>query len=172
MENLKAHIRDIPDFPKPGILFRDITPLLLDPSAFRSVIESLYERYKDSEISKIVAIESRGFMFASPLAYKLGAGFVPLRKPGKLPYQTIAESYVLEYGEAAIEIHKDAIDRGERVLIFDDLLATGGTAAASVALVKKLGGDLVEASFIIELVGLKGRDKLDGTPVFSLIQYD
>jgi adenine phosphoribosyltransferase len=172
MDELKAHIRDIPDFPKPGILFKDITPLLLDGGAFRRVIDAFRERYRGRAVAKVVAIESRGFVFAAPLAYALGAGFVPLRKPGKLPYETIAKAYLLEYGEAAIEIHKDAIAEGERVLVFDDLLATGGTAAASIALVRKLGGHVIEASFVIELSGLKGREKLDGTPVFSLMQYE
>ena len=172
MDHLKAHIRDIPDFPKPGILFRDITPLLLKPDAFREAIDAFRERYSTWKISKVIAIESRGFVFAAPLAYALGAGLIPLRKPGKLPYETITESYRLEYGESALEVHKDAIEKGERVIVFDDLLATGGTAAASVTLVNKLGGDVVEASFVIELLAHKGREKLDGTPVFSLIQYE
>lgn len=172
MDELKAHIRDIPDFPKPGILFKDITPLLLDGRAFRRVIDALRERYRERGVSKVVAIESRGFVFAAPLAYAIGAGFVPLRKAGRLPYETITEAYLLEYGEAAIEIHSDAVIEGERILVFDDLLATGGTAAASIALVRKLGGHVIEASFVIELVALKGRDKLNGTPVFSLIRYD
>lgn len=172
MNDLKTYIRDIPDFPKPGILFKDITPLLLDPVGFRAAIDRLVDRYRGQRISKIVAIESRGFVFAGPLSYELQAGFIPLRKEGKLPYETIAESYFLEYGEAALEIHKDAIEKGERVLVFDDLLATGGTAEASVSLVQKLGGEVVEASFVIELMSLKGREKLDGTRVFSLIQYD
>ncbi len=172
IEQLKSHIRDIPDFPKPGVLFRDITPLLMNPEAFRATIDHLHERYEGSNISKIVAVESRGFLFASPLSYSLGASLVPLRKPGKLPYETVAESYLLEYGEATLEVHKDAISPGDRVLLFDDLLATGGTAAASAALVRKLGGEVVEIGFVIELSGLKGREKLDGTPVFSLIQYD
>ncbi len=172
MDELKTHIRDIPDFPKPGILFKDITPLLLDGRAFRRVIDALRERYRERDVSKVVAIESRGFVFAAPLAYAIGAGFVPLRKAGRLPYETITEAYLLEYGEAAIEIHSDAVIEGERILVFDDLLATGGTAAASITLVRKLGGHVIEASFVIELVTLKGRDKLNGTPVFSLIQYE
>ena len=172
VEQLKSYIRDIPDFPKPGILFRDITPLLLSPEAFQATIDILRDRYQGSGIDRIVAIESRGFLFASPLSYCLGAAFVPLRKPGKLPYDTVTESYSLEYGDSALEVHKDAITPGDRVLIFDDLLATGGTAAAGVALVRKLGGEVLEAGFTIELKGLKGREKLTGTPVFSLIQYD
>jgi adenine phosphoribosyltransferase len=170
-DDLKRYIRDIPDFPKPGIVFKDITPLLLHPPAFRASIDAFTERYRKLGVNKIVAIESRGFFFASPLCYELRAGFIPLRKPGKLPYNTLAESYELEYGEAALEIHSDAIEKGDRVLIFDDLLATGGTAEASVTLVEKLGGEVVEAGFLVELSFLKGRDKLPGTPVFSLIEY-
>ena len=172
IQGIRAQIRDIPDFPKPGILFRDITPLLLDADAFRTVINAFVERYAGQDLSKIVAVESRGFMFAGTIAYELGAGFVPFRKVGKLPYETISETYALEYGEAEIEAHRDAIEDGERVLIFDDLLATGGTAAASVALARRLGATVVETAFVVELSGLGGRDKLAGTPVFSLIQYD
>ena len=172
MNELKSYIRDVPDFPKPGILFRDITPLLLDHRAFGRVIDALYERYADRNIAKIVAIESRGFIFASPLATRLGAGIVPMRKPGKLPFTTIRESFELEYGESALEIHNDAIVTGEKTLVLDDVIATGGTAAAAVSLAEQLGAEVVEAVFIIELVGLKGRDKLAGTSFFSLIQYD
>jgi adenine phosphoribosyltransferase len=171
-EHLKQFIRNIPDFPKPGILFRDITPLLSNPGAFRETVDALRNRYEGKRIDKVVAIESRGFVFASPVAYRLGAGFIPLRKPGKLPSETISESYALEYGEAALEIHSDAIRPGDRVLILDDLLATGGTAAAAISLVKKLGGEVVELCFVIELKSLRGRDKLDGTPIFSLLTYD
>jgi len=171
-EHLKKFIRNIPDFPKPGILFRDITPLLSNPGAFRETVAALRNRYEGKRIDKVVAIESRGFVFASPVAYELGAGFIPLRKPGKLPSETISESYALEYGEAALEIHRDAIRPGDRVLILDDLLATGGTAAAAVSLVKKLGGEVVEVCFVIELKPLRGRDRLDGTPIFSLLTYD
>lgn len=172
VEDLKKFIRNIPDFPKPGILFRDITPLLSNPDAFRQAVDALRNRYEGKRIDKVVAIESRGFVFASPVAYELGAGFIPLRKPGKLPSVTISESYALEYGEAALEIHRDAVSPGDRVLILDDLLATGGTAAAAVSLVKKLGGEVVEVCFVIELKPLRGRDKLDGTPIFSLLTYD
>lgn len=167
---LKDRIRYVPDFPKPGIVFRDITPMLLDPEAFRLVIDMLYARYKSKDISKVVAIESRGFLVAAPISYMLQVGLVPMRKPGKLPHDTTSEPYLLEYGESALEVHNDAIHKGDRVVVFDDLLATGGTAAASVALVKKLGGKVLETCFIIELTGLHGRDRLDGTPVFSLIQ--
>jgi adenine phosphoribosyltransferase len=171
-ERLKRYIRDVRDFPKPGILFRDITPLLADAEAFRETIDVLCSRYEGRGITKVVAIESRGFVFACPVALRLGAGFIPLRKPGKLPYETIRESYALEYGEATLEIHKDAIKPGDRLLVLDDLLATGGTAAAAVSLVKKLGGEVVELCFVIELRALKGRDKLAGTPIFSLLSYD
>jgi adenine phosphoribosyltransferase len=171
VNHLKEYIRDIPDFPKPGIVFKDITPLLLDAPAFQRTIDIFRERYEKKKINKIVAMESRGFFFASPLAYQLDAGLIPLRKPGKLPYETLSESYFLEYGEAALEIHKDAVEPGDRVLIFDDLLATGGTAAAAVTLVRKLGGEVIESSFVIELTALDGRAKLDGTEVFSLMQF-
>lgn len=172
MDALKRVIRDIPDFPSKGILFRDITPLLQNPHSFRRAVDSLSERYRSMKIDKIAAIESRGFFFASPLAYVLGCGLVPLRKPGKLPFETLNQPYQLEYGEAALEIHTDAVDPGERVLVFDDLLATGGTASAAVALVKKLGGEVVEAAFLIELRDLSGREKLTDVPVFALISYD
>lgn len=171
MEHFKGIIRDVPDFPSKGILFRDITPLLQDSKAFRQVIDTFSERYRDRGIAKVAAVESRGFVFAAPLAYAIGAGLVPLRKPGKLPYQTIRQSYSLEYGETALEIHTDAVEKGERVLIFDDLLATGGTAQAAVELVRKLGAVIVEVSFVIELGPLRGREKLRGLPVFSLIHY-
>ena len=170
--NLDDVIRKVPNFPKPGILFRDITPLLSAPQAFRETVDTLCRRYEGKKIDKVVAIESRGFVFASPVAYRLGAGLVPFRKPGKLPYRTISESYALEYGEATLEVHNDAILPGERVLVLDDLLATGGTAAAAVALVKRLGGEVVELCFVIELKVLKGREKLRGVPVFSLLSYD
>lgn len=172
MNELKAYIRDVPDFPKPGIVFRDITPLLLDPEAFSRVIDLLVERYQGWGISKIAAIESRGFIFAAPLATRLGAGIIPMRKPGKLPYTTIRERYELEYGEAALEIHDDAVVKGDKALVLDDVIATGGTAAAAVSLIKKLGADVAEAAFVIELAGLKGREKLAGTSFFSLIQYE
>ena len=172
MNDLKAYIRDVPDFPKAGILFRDITPLLLDHRAFMRVIDALSERYSGRGVTKIVAIESRGFIFGSPLVARLGVGIVPMRKPGKLPYNTIHESYELEYGEAALEIHDDAIAHGDKVLLIDDVLATGGTAAAAVSLINKLGANVIEAAFVIELAGLHGSNKLAGTPFFSLIKYD
>lgn len=167
----KALIREVPDFPKPGVLFYDITTLLKNARAFRSVIDELTQRYRDKQISKIVGIESRGFIVGSPLAYRLGAGFVPVRKPGKLPADNFEVKYNLEYGSTSLAIHRDAISIGERVLIADDLLATGGTAAATVHLVRQLGGDIVGLVFLVELAALKGRDKLDGCDVYSMLSY-
>jgi adenine phosphoribosyltransferase len=172
MDHLKKHIREIPDFPVEGILFYDITTLLENPAVFGEIIASLCERYAGEKIDKIAAMESRGFIFATPVARELGVGFVPLRKPGKLPYKTISVSYALEYGKATIEVHEDAIKPGERVLILDDLLATGGTAAAALELIQKMGGEVIEAGFVIELAGLKGREKLGQVPVYSMVSYD
>lgn len=172
MDNIKNVIRSIPDFPKEGILFYDITPVLQDPVVFKQTIDFFCGRYKDQSISKIAAMESRGFFFAAPLAYALGCGLVPMRKPGKLPYETIDYSYALEYGEAALEMHTDAIANGERVLILDDLLATGGTANAAVELVHKMGGEIVEVAFLIELTSLGGRKKIGDVPIFSLIEFE
>jgi len=172
LSDLRNYIRSIPDFPKKGIVFRDITTLLQDPDAFRKAIDMLFDHYKNLSISKVVSVESRGFIFGSVLAYKLGAGFVPVRKPKKLPSSTIREEYQLEYGMDALEIHTDAIVTGERVLIVDDLLATGGTVAASAHLVKKLGGEIVGLAFLIELSFLKGRERLKGFDIFSIITYD
>lgn len=171
MDDLKKYIRNIPDFPKKGILFRDITTLIGDSKQFKKVIDALTERYADKKIDAVVAIESRGFIFGGALAYKLGAGFVPVRKKGKLPYKAYQASYSLEYGEDTLEIHQDAIKPGERVLLIDDLLATGGTISAVTDLVKKLKGEIVEAAFIIELKDLKGRCKLKDFLVYSMIQY-
>ena len=165
-------IRSIPDFPKKGVVFRDITTLLKDPTAFRTVVDLFCDRYKDSRIDKIVSVESRGFIFAAPLAYKLKAGFVPIRKPGKLPAETVKQQYTLEYGTDTVEIHRDAITRGERVLIHDDLLATGGTMAAASELVRRLGGKIVGLSFLIELSFLKGRDRLGNHEIYSILMYD
>jgi adenine phosphoribosyltransferase len=167
----KTLIREVPNFPKPGILFYDITTLLKDAKAFRSVQDELLNRYRDKGISKVVGIESRGFILGSPLAYHLGAGFIPVRKPGKLPADTFEVKYNLEYGSNSLAIHRDAVAIGERVLIVDDLLATGGTAAATVNLIRQLGGDIVGLVVLVELLGLKGREKLDGCPVHSLITY-
>ena len=164
-------IRDIPDFPKKGILFKDITPLLRHPDAFRYAVDAISEALSKKELDLIVGIESRGFIFSPVLAYKLNVGFVPVRKKGKLPWQTEQVSYTLEYGEAVLEIHKDAIERGARVAIVDDLLATGGTAVAAAHLVEKLGGKVVHIAFLVELLFLNGRKKLSQYDVFSLIQY-
>lgn len=167
----KLFIREVPDFPKPGILFYDITTLLKDAQAFRNIMDELTGRYRDKRISKIVGIESRGFILGSPLADRLGTGFVPVRKPGKLPADIFEVKYNLEYGSNSLAIHRDAIALGERVLIVDDLLATGGTAAATVRLVRQLGGEIVGLVFLVELVALKGRDKLNGCDVHSMITY-
>jgi adenine phosphoribosyltransferase len=171
VDELKQRIRDIPDFPKAGILFRDITPLLADGVAFRQAIDRIGERYVRQEIDVVVGVEARGFVIGSALAYKLGAGTVLVRKPGKLPYKTHRSGYALEYGTDALEIHQDAIRPGQRVLIADDLLATGGTISATVNLVQQLGGSIVELAFLIELCDLQGRQRLKEHSVFSLIQY-
>lgn len=170
-DNLKSLIRDIPDFPKKGILFKDITPLLQDAAAFRQVIDTLAAKLTEKKVDTIVGIESRGFIFGPALAYKMGIGIVPVRKAGKLPYHVLQESYSLEYGEAVLEIHKDSIQPGARVAIIDDLLATGGTAKAAGSLVQRLGGSIEIAAFIVELEFLKGRQFLQPYDVFSLIQY-
>jgi len=170
MEELLEKIRNIPDFPKKGILFRDITPLLQDAISFRKAIDLLAEQCP-KEIDLIVSVEARGFILGAALAYKLGVGFIPVRKPGKLPYETEKVKYELEYGEDIVEIHKDAIKKGDKVLVFDDLLATGGTARAICDLVEKLGGEIKKVLFLIELASLKGREKLKEYNVFSLIRY-
>ncbi len=167
----KSFIREVPDFPKPGILFYDITTLLKDPNCLQSIIDDLIKKYEGAGITKVVGIESRGFILASPLAYHLNAGFVPVRKPGKLPADAIEVQYDLEYGSNSLSIHRDAIQEGERVLILDDLLATGGTAAATVQLIRQLGGDIAGVGFLVELDGLAGRKKLDEYAVYSLIHY-
>lgn len=169
--DLKAKIREVPNFPKPGILFYDVTTLLRDGEAFGRVIHRFTEFYRGEGISKIVGIESRGFILGAPVAAQLGAGFVPVRKPGKLPAEVYEKTYDLEYGSNKLAIHKDAIDRGEHVLIVDDLLATGGTMAATVHLVKELGGVVVGIAVLIELVELRGRDKLKDQHVLSLLSY-
>ncbi len=171
MEDLKKHIRNIPDFPKKGILFRDITTLISNKEKFKEVIDTLAQRYADKKIDAVLAVESRGFIFGGALAYKLGVGFVPVRKKGKLPHKTYRATYSLEYGEDTLEIHQDAIRPGERVLLIDDLLATGGTLGAVIDLVKKLKGEIAEVAFIIELKDLKGRSKLKDFQVYSMIQY-
>lgn len=171
MKDYSRYVRNIPDFPKKGILFRDITPILLDPRLFSQIVNEFVRRLKGKKVDKIVAIESRGFIFGGAIANRLKVGLAIVRKPGKLPYETIKETYELEYGKDSLEIHKDAIKKGERVVIFDDVLATGGTAKATGNLVKRLGGKVVEYDFLIELTPLKGKDKLKGAQVFSLIEF-
>lgn len=168
---LKKFIRDIPDFPKKGILFRDITTLIKDKGAFRRVIDVFYEHYKDKGIDKVVSTEARGYIFGGALAYKLGSGVVIVRKPKKLPAETIREEYELEYGTDTLEIHRDAISKGEQVLVFDDLLATGGTALATCNLVERLGGKVIGVAFLVELTELRGDEKLKEYEIFSLIRY-
>ena len=169
--DLAAMIRDIPDFPVEGILFKDITTLIKDGEAFRQAVEALLEFCRGKEIDLVVSIESRGFIFGAPLAYELGAGFIPVRKPGKLPADKISAEYSLEYGTNVLEMHKDAIRPGQKVLIVDDLLATGGSAKATVDLVERLGGEVVGLIFLIELEFLKGVEKLQGYDVFTVIKY-
>ena len=169
--DLKSYIREIPDFPKPGIGFKDIMPLLQDKEALKEAIDALYDVVKDKKIDKIAAVESRGFILGGALAYKMGVGFVPVRKKGKLPSKTISYTYQLEYGEDTLEMHEDALAAGEKVLILDDLLATGGTVNAVINMVEQLGGEVSLAVFLIELTFLNGRDKLGNTPVISLIQF-
>lgn len=171
LDRLRAVIRDVPDFPKPGIIFKDITPILLDAELLRRVVEALTEATRSLNVTKVVGIESRGFIFGTAVAVALGVGFVPVRKKGKLPWTCEAVSYALEYGEATVEMHKDAIDRGERVVVIDDLLATGGTAAAAIELVRRLGGEVAEVQFVIELGFLHGRQALPGVPIRSLLAY-
>jgi len=170
-QSLKKLIREIPDFPKPGILFYDITTLLKDPDGLRAVIDHLTEHFRAKKIDTVIGVEARGFIFAPALAYHLGAGFVPVRKPKKLPSEVESYSYDLEYGKDTLEIHRDAVGKGANVLIADDLLATGGTAEAVVKLVEKLGGNVVGLSFVVELEFLKGRERLAGYDLFSLIKY-
>lgn len=170
-ERLKSAIRDVPDFPKAGILFKDITPILSDLVLFRDTVEALADPFRKDRISKVVGIESRGFIFGPPLAFQLGAGFVPARKPGKLPRETVREAYALEYGSDSLEIHRDAFQRGERVLVVDDLLATGGTASAAARLVEKIGAEVVGVAFVIELEFLGGRAKLPGRRIHALVCY-
>lgn len=169
--DLKRYVRDIPDFPKKGIVFKDITPVLKDPEVFRYVIERMRKPLSKQKVDYVAAIESRGFIFGSVLAHELGVGLVPIRKFGKLPYLTERVGYSLEYGEAVLEIHQDAVERGSPVVILDDLLATGGTALAAAQLIEKLGGKVAKIAFVIELAFLKGREKLSGYDVLSLIQY-
>jgi len=170
--DLKTIIRNVPDFPKKGIVFRDITTLIGDKDAFKYVIDELVKRYRNKGIDYIVSVESRGFIFGAALAYVIGAGLIPVRKKGKLPHRTYEISYDLEYGKDTLEIHEDAIEKGKNALILDDLLATGGTTRATIDLVNKLGGKIIEAAFVIELEFLNGRDKIKDVPIFSLVKYD
>ena len=170
-EGLRAKIREIPDFPEPGILFYDITTLLKDPAAYREAIDLMVEPYKDERVAVVVGMESRGFIFSSPMAYLLSAGLVPVRKLGKLPAETITVEYALEYGSNTLEMHRDAIEPGQRVLIVDDLLATGGTVNGTIELVERLNGEVVGLAFLVELEFLKGRDRLAGRKVTSVIKY-
>jgi len=172
MEHLKKLIREVPDWPKKGILFYDITTLLKDAQGFHALIDALAGHYVDRKVDVVLGVEARGFIFAPALAYRLGAGFVPVRKPGKLPAATVKVTYALEYGTDALEIHKDAIQPGQKVLIVDDLLATGGTAAACVKLVGELGGTVAGVGFAVELLFLNGRAKLPGQDVFALLKYE
>ena len=171
VEDLRALIREVPDFPKPGILFYDITTLLRDPAAFHEVIDRMADAVKDERIETVVGMESRGFIFAAPLADRLGAGFVPVRKLGKLPAETIEVEYDLEYGTATLEIHRDAISAGQRVLIVDDLLATGGTVLGTIELVRRLGGEIAALSFMVELTALGGRARLGEFAIRTLLAY-
>jgi len=170
-ETLREKIREIPDFPKPGILFYDITTLLKDPAAFREAIDLMLEPYRDERIDLVVGMESRGFIFSAPMAYELGCGLVPVRKLGKLPAETLTVEYALEYGSNTLEIHRDAVAAGQRVLIVDDLLATGGTVKGTIELVERLKGEVVGLAFLVELEFLKGRDRLEGRRVSSVIRY-
>ena len=170
--DLKETIRSIPDWPIKGVIFRDLTTLMQNPQAFKASCDILYDRYKDMDIDKIVGIDARGFVFGAVLAYKLGIGFVPVRKKGKLPWKTSQETYSLEYGEDTLEIHEDAVKKGEKVIIVDDLIATGGTVGATVKLVNKLGADIIECAFIVELPDLKGRDQIQDCKVYSITQFE
>ena len=171
MEDLKKLIRDVPDFPKKGIIFKDITPLLQDPKGLRTAVEVISQHYKNKKIDIVVGAEARGFILAPTIAFNLGAGFVPIRKPGKLPYKKISESYSLEYGTDTLEMHKDGIKKGQHVLMVDDLLATGGTMAACCKMVESLGGNIAGCTFLIELAFLNGRNALSKYDVFSVIKY-
>src|SRR4051812_14450954 len=169
---LKDHIRDIPDFPKPGVVFKDITPLLADVDAFRFAVDAIADHFAGNEVDKVLGVEARGFIVAAPVAYRFGAGFVPVRKAGKLPWEIEKEEYELEYGTDLLEIHRDAVGAGERVLVIDDVLATGGTAAATVRLAEKLGAQVTGLGFVIELAFLHGRDRLPSQDLVSLVAYE
>ena len=170
-DQLRRYIRDVPDFPKPGIMFRDVTPLLLEPAALEGAVEAMTEPFRDLRVDRVLGIESRGFMLGSPVALSLGVGFGLVRKAGKLPYQTYRVSYDLEYGTDTVEMHVDTVEKGHRVLIVDDLIATGGTAAAAVQLARQAGGDVIGCSFLVELTALEGRKLLDVEPIHTVIRY-
>jgi len=172
VENLSSLIRDIPDFPEPGVVFKDITPVLADAKALESLVDALAKPFSKDRVTKVAGIEARGFVLATPVADRLGAGFVPVRKPGKLPFDTVREDYTLEYGSDALEIHTDAVVSGERVVLVDDVIATGGTAAAAVRLLRSLGAEVVGFAVFIELGFLGGAEFLDGVPLHALITYD
>ncbi len=169
---LKDHIRDIPDFPQPGVVFKDITPLLADVDAFRFAVDAIADHYAGNEVHKVFGVEARGFIIAAPVAYRFGAGFIPVRKAGKLPWEIEREEYELEYGTDLLEIHRDSIEPGENVLIVDDVLATGGTASPTVQLAERLGANVLGLGFVIELAFLHGRDKLEGRDLVSLLTYE
>ncbi len=172
VERLISLIRDIPDFPEPGVVFKDITPVLGDGNALSILVDALAEPHKKSGITKVAGIEARGFTLATPVADRLGAGFIPVRKPGKLPHETMREDYALEYGTDALEVHIDSVTQGERVLVVDDVIATGGTAAAAVRLLRTVGAEVVGIAVFIELAFLGGAEKLDGVPLYALVRYD
>lgn len=172
MSQLETLVRDIPDFPEKGVVFKDITPVLGDPGAFNELVSAMSEPFVDKDITKVAGIEARGFTLATPVADRIGAGFIPLRKPGKLPYQTVKEEYELEYGIDALEVHTDAVFDGERVLLVDDVIATGGTAKAAIQLLRNVGAEVVGLSVFIELVFLGGADKIDNVPLHALLRYD
>ncbi|MGB9695068.1 MAG: adenine phosphoribosyltransferase [Caldisericaceae bacterium] len=170
--DLKKYIRDIPDFPQKGILFRDLTPLMGNPEAFSFAVNGIADFFRDKHIDKVAAVEARGFIFGAPIAKELGAGFVPVRKPGKLPFDIVRKEFQLEYGMSILEIHKDGVKKGERILMIDDLLATGGTALAASELIESLGGEIVGWGFVVTLLDLKGAEKLKKYPIFSLVNFD
>jgi adenine phosphoribosyltransferase len=169
---VKAHVRDIPDYPRPGIIFRDITPLLAAPDAFTATVDALAAPFADERIDKVLGIEARGFVFAAPVAYHHAAGFIPVRKAGKLPWEIEREEYELEYGSDLLEIHRDAVTEGERCLIVDDVIATGGTAAATIRLVERLGGEVAGLAFVLEIASLGGRAKLPGRRIHTVVGYE